>query len=346
MHSSRESSVFLGRSGPSSRCILASAARSRAAALLRLSIRFVALFAAVWVSFSSTPAAHAQPAGTCEDLQLRDCCNGVTYWTGYNPQTATTEGPNTLTSFESYWSQNGYLDESVRSRNVWTFVSVFLTILLLVGLFWLLARRQLFPGWVQLLLLLIFPGLVWYLVPDCLAKNAAKEKSDIFVAGTLRKFCTGMDGSLDDAQTAPCSALSWPAFFRLSDVADARTPTVACERLGSGDVDGILKDPDNACSTDCATAMDAASPGGGPNKLRERSNLIQNDLLRTCSAVADNWRSPTGPTPADWRACSSALAARSVKRQISSNWVHEQGWAGLAFAAVFAGLFFITLRRV
>jgi len=287
-------------------------------------------------------SAWAQPVGDCEDAALRDCCNGISYWMGYNPQTAQVEGTNLVTAFDAYWTENGFLDASQRSRNVLALVIFLGVFALLVGLFWWTARRQWIAGWVQLLLLIAIPGVVWYLVPDMLAKASAAEQSDDFVANTLRRFCAGPDqGNLDQPLTAPCSTTIWPSFFRSVDGATALTPVLTCARLESSEVDGILKDPENPCARDCALAMDASSPNGGPNKLRERWHQISTDLMGTCKTVASNWRASLGPSPADWRACSSSLASRSVKRQISTNWVHEYGWAGFAFGAGLASLLFL-----
>ena len=317
------------------------AARSR----LGVFSRWLVVLSAVLVSATAT-SAGAQPVGDCEDAALRDCCNGISYWMGYNPQTAQSSGTNLAASFEAYWAQNGFLDASLRSRNVLTFVVFFVVFAGLVGLFWWTARRQWIAGWVQLLLLIAIPGVAWYLVPDLLAKASAAEQAEGFVTNALRRFCGGTEVSgLDQPLTAPCSAAIWPSFFRNVDGATALTPALTCTRLESSEVDGLLKDAENPCARDCALAMDASSPDGGPNKLRERWHQISTDLMGTCQAVASNWRAASGPSPADWRACAASLAARSVKRQISTNWVHEYGWAGFALGAVLASLVFFFFRR-
>lgn len=306
--------------------------------------RFLAL-GVIMVSMASSDA-RAQPVGDCDDARLRDCCNGISYWMGYNPQTAELDGTNLVSSFEAYWAQNGYLDDSQRTRNVLAWVAFLAVFAMLVGLFWLTARHQWFAGWVQALLLIVIPGFVWYLVPDLLAKASAAEHSKAFVANTLRTFCAGPDaGDLDQPLTASCSATTWPAFFGTGEGVTALTSTATCERLASSDVDGILKDPENPCARDCALPMSASSPDGGPTMLRERWHRISNDLMGTCAAVAINWRAPTGPSPADWRSCASGLASRSVKRQITSNWVHGYAWAGFAIATGLSLFLFFFFRR-
>lgn len=303
----------------------------------------VASIVAIVATLACANPAAAQ-GGACDDA-VQSCCYGVSYWRGVDltsgAQVKSDDGVHVdlVQRTGSFVTSAGRTDQSRRSRLIATIAATLGAFLFVLFMLWATARRQRLPVWSQFILLILAPGLVWYLVPEQLGAAAAHDGAQEFVQD-IRRFCTG-----DAAGTKRCTDAMWVNITR-SGEEDAFFPTRTCASLPPT-TGALLEDDEGPCAPVCEPAV--RSLGGSPiapgKALRDRRLLVEDYLLQRCPDVSAAWRATNGPRPEDWAACTRILASDSYSRAVGQEFVLQVAWLGFAIGALLTLLAQLLLRR-
>ena len=249
-----------------------------------------------------------------------------------------------------------------------TVAATVIAFLLLLGLFWLTADKSWIPWWLQLMVLIGLPGLVWYYVPETHARHVAFAATQDFVDSQLKPFCAA--GASENSQT--CTPALWIDRFGEGSGENASVTIASCfdlpetvqaDYFSAPDENGgepcleacrqplTLKGRSSTSVSDSSTATTSepgalpsdVKPGvfGGINLLNGLTYVLlhknpsgaQRGLLGLCEGVAASWRTPAGPSQADWNACTQSVADDNVRLQRNGEFLLSNSGAGVGWGA-------------
>lgn len=292
-------------------------------------------------------------ADSC-DSAIKNCCQGLEYWTGFDRSSGERlevagNTVNPMSGFVAYWNSYGGLDEGRLARQATSIGLFMLAFGLLVLLFGATARRRQAPGVVLVSALVAVPALVWWFVPGLLARSEAASGAAAYINTSLRPLCYEASNQTD-LTIGGCSPTVWGNLFESE--AGPRQVLATCNSMPE-EAEQLLSGPkSDPCVATCAESVaplkvnnaGKASEVSGYQALSARLWMIK-EMMSACQDVMSAWRAEKGPAAVDWQTCADGLAEKSFRREVKPDLMLQHGWFGAVLSILLAGLILPLVRR-